>query len=172
MPHDWLKYLAAAIAIIACLAAGQPAFAEGVIKITDAWVRMAPPVVKTHGGYMTITNETGEPQELVDAYSEGYDSIEVHISRIENGVATMQRLESLEIPAGGKAEFKPGGMHLMLLGAKKPLEHGALIPIRFGFRKGIKLEVEAIVINNGPDGSAPPDEATKMDHNGHGGHTH
>lgn len=172
MPQYLVRQFAAAIIILVGLLAASPAFSESGIKINDAWVRMAPPTVKIHGGYLTIVNETGETQELVDAYSEGYESIEIHISRVEHGIAKMQRLESLKIPAGGKAEFKPGGMHLMLLGAKKPLEHGALIPIRLGFRKGIKLEFEAIVINNGPDGSAPPDDMMKMDHSGHGGRAH
>lgn len=146
----------------------QPAIAaEDGLKITKAWVRMAPPVLKTHGAYLTIVNEGKEAQELVAAASDNYDAVEIHLSRIENGIATMQRLESIKIPAGGQVEFKPGGIHLMLIGPRKPLEHGAIIPIRLGFRNGVKLEGEAIVMHNDPDDSPNMKE---MDHSGHGSH--
>lgn len=174
MPLDILRrnsVLAAALICLSSIGAPPAIAAEHGLKVTDAWVRMMPPTIKVHGGYLTIINEGKQPQELVAAASDNYEAVEIHLSRIENGVATMQRLESVEIPAGGKVEFKPGGMHLMLIGTMKPLEHGALVPIRLGFRAGTKIEVEAIVMNNPPDGPAAGTE--QMDHSGHGGkHTH
>jgi copper(I)-binding protein len=128
---------------------------------------MAPPSATTHAAYLTIVNEGRQTQELVAAGAEGYDNIEIHNTTVTNGVASMRRVESVAVPAGGKIEFKPGGLHLMLIDAKKPLEHGALIPIRLGFRKGTKIETEAIVINNGPKGDA---EASQHDHGGPGNH--
>ena len=139
-------------------------------RVEGAWVRMAPPAIKTHGAYLTIVNPGGQPRELVSAASENYEAVEIHVSRLENGVATMQRVETLEIPAGGKVEFKPGGFHLMLLGARKPLEQGKAVPIRFDFRQGPSLEFKAAVLANGP---AEHGSGKNADHGGHGGgHSH
>lgn len=150
------------------MASGQSAIAaEDGLTVSSAWVRMAPPVLKTHGGYFTIANKSHHPQELVKASSANYEVVEMHMSRVVDGVATMQRLESIEIPAGGKIEFKPGGMHLMLLGAKKPLEPGAMVPIKLGFRDGSELAIEAMVMKDAPEGAS---DVKEMDHSGHGGH--
>jgi copper(I)-binding protein len=72
----------------------------------------------------------------------------------------------VEVPAGGKAEFKPGGLHLMLIGPKKPLEMGGVVPIRLTFRSGATLDVQAMVMADEPDGAA----MKEMDHGAHGGH--
>jgi copper(I)-binding protein len=143
--------------------------ADNGLAVSNAWIRMAPPVLKTHGGYFTITNQGHHAKELVEASSPNYEAVELHVSRVENGVATMQRLESIEIPAGGKIEFKPGGMHLMLLSAKKPLAPGAMVPIQLGFRDGSELTVKAMVMKDAPEGAS---QMKEMDHSEHGGHKH
>jgi len=136
------------------------------LKVSDAWVRMAPAALKTHGGYMTIMNHGNEPQELVGASSPNYEDVQLHISKVEDGVATMQHLESIEVPAGGMAEFKPGGLHFMLMKAKAPLEKGGMVPITLTFRSGETVAVKAMVMAGAPDGG----EMMEMDHSGHKTH--
>ena len=144
-----------------------PAHADDTgLMATGAWVRFAPATLKTHGGYLTISNHGEQPQELVGASSENYATVMVHLSQVVDGIATMQHLESVEIPAGGKAEFKPGGLHLMLMGPKKPLEKGGMVPIRLTFRSGATLDVQAMVMAGAPDGAA----MKEMDHSAHGSH--
>jgi copper(I)-binding protein len=161
----WL--LATALLSITALSSALPANASDTgLMATGAWVRLAPPTLKTHGGYLTISNHGAEPQELVGASSDNYEMVMVHLSQIVDGVATMQHLESVEVPAGRKAEFKPGGLHLMLMGPKKPLEMGGVVPIRLTFRSGATLDVQAMVMADEPDGAA----MKEMDHGAHGGH--
>jgi copper(I)-binding protein len=148
------------------MVSAQTARADDGLTISDAWVRMAPAAIKTHGGYFTITNHGSEARELVGAASDNYEAVELHVSRIQNGVATMERVESVEIPAGGKAEFKPGGLHLMLMGAKKPLEKDGMVPIRLIFRSGATLDVHAMVMDKGHDarGMKSMDHGEPMTH--------
>lgn len=151
------------IAAFAVLALPQASLAApDSIQVSDAWVRFAPPVLKTHGGYLTIANAGAEPQELIAATSGNYERVELHASSIANGVATMQRLDSIEVPAGGKVEFAPGGLHLMLIGPRAPLAEGASVPITLSFRSGAEIAVEAKVL-------AKPPAAGGM-HQGHHGH--
>jgi copper(I)-binding protein len=161
------RLLAAALLSIVVLSSALPANASDTgLMASGAWVRFAPATLKTHGGYLTISNHGAEPQELVGASSENYEMVMVHLSQVVDGVATMQHLESVEVPAGGKAEFKPGGLHLMLMGPKKPLEKGGMVPIRLTFRSGATLDVQAMVMAGALDAAATKD----MDHGAHGGH--
>lgn len=160
------KGLASLILAIA-LTGALPALAgQDGLKVTKAWIRSAPATLKTHGGYLSIANEGGDAKELIAATSGNYERVELHMSRVTDGVATMQRLESVEIPAGGKVEFSPGGMHLMLIGPKAAVAEGATVPLRFSFRSGEEIAVEAVVASKAPGGGMNHD---KMDH-GHGGH--
>jgi hypothetical protein len=153
----------AAILSAAALLAGPFASAtESGLMISNAWVRMAPAALKTHGGYMTLTNHGQEAIELIGASSENYGEVQMHLSSIVDGIATMQRMESVEIPAGKAVEFKPGGLHFMLLAAKKPLEKGKMVPITLSFRSGETVEVKAMVMMGAPGG-----EMMDMDHSGH-----
>ncbi len=123
--------------------------ADEGLKVTDAWVRFAPAAMRTHGGYVTIVNEGTEPQELIGASSPNYDRVELHRSRVVDGVATMDSVASIEIPAGGKVAFEPGGLHLMLIGPKAPLKQGGSVPLRLSFRSGAEIDVEAKVTGGG-----------------------
>ena len=58
---------------------------------------------------------------------------QLHESVEKDGVATMQPVETLEIPAGGSVELKPGGYHIMLMGLKAPLKKGDMIMLELKF---------------------------------------
>lgn len=154
--------------ILAFFSTSGGAGADSVrLSVADAWVRLAPPALKTHGGYLTIRNEGAEPDELVSASSDNYAEVQMHVSRIEGGVAMMEQLASVEIPAGGKVAFQPGGLHLMLVGPRKPLALDAVVPVRLGFRSGATLDVQAKVLLG-----APEESMCSHDNGAHGGHHH
>lgn len=165
-----LTLVIAAMLSAASVPGGPTASAhESGLMASNAWVRMAPPVLKTHGAYLTITNHSTETSELIGAVSGNYGEVQMHMSQIVDGVATMQRMESVEIPAGQTVEFKPGGLHFMLIGAKEPLEEGKTVPITLSFRSGETIGVEAMVTMSAPGG----EEANEMEHSGHEcHHTH
>ena len=56
------------------------------------------------------------------------------------------------MPAGGKAELKPGGYHIMLIGLKEPLADKENVEIVLEFQKAGKVTVNAAV--KGPDKQA------------------
>ena len=59
-----------------------------------------------------------------DASSQAAESLEVHETVEENGVARMRPLEEAHIPAGGTLVMRPGGTHLMLMGLDRAAEGG------------------------------------------------
>jgi copper(I)-binding protein len=61
------------------------------------------------------------------------------------GAMQMRPVSSIEIPAGGKVELKPGGYHVMLLELAAPLQTGQKVPITLTFDQAGTKNVEAEV---------------------------
>lgn len=61
------------------------------------------------------------------------------------GGMTMRPVESIPLPAGGEAELKPGGLHVMLLELVDPLEEGSTIALTLELESGETIEVDAEV---------------------------
>jgi len=60
---------------------------------------------------------------------------------VVDGVMRMRPIEGgLEIPSGGAVELKPSGMHLMLIGLKRPLVAGENVTVTLIFADGTRLE--------------------------------
>src|ERR1700730_16899949 len=90
------------------------------IKVENAWLQAIPPVAEATAAYMSIRNLSQSPLRLISASSPIAAKIEPMITtrHQRNGqeVMGMESVESLEIPAGGILELKPGGDHLMIMG--------------------------------------------------------
>jgi len=54
-------------------------------------------------------------------------------------------VDEIEIPAHGKAEFEPAGMHIMLIQLKQDLSAGQKVNLTLNFKTSGKLVVEAEV---------------------------
>lgn len=88
----------------------------GAITIEGAAIRPPPGGVTTGAGYLTIRNAGAEADRLLGASSPVAATIELHTHRDVGGVMRMERVEFVDVPAGGAVTFAPGGLHLMLFG--------------------------------------------------------
>jgi periplasmic copper chaperone A len=97
----------------------------------------------TSAAYFVIVNQGSEADTLVGASSGVASKAEMHETRIVNDVAEMVPIPSLDVPAGGRVEFKPGGYHVMLEGLNQDLKVGETIQLTLQFAKSgaITLEV-------------------------------
>ena len=97
-----------------------------------------------------ISNKAGQPDKLVAARSPVSASMELHNMTMDGGVMRMREIAGIDLPAGGKVLMHRGskeGYHLMLMGLKKPLEAGQVIPVTLVFEKAGELEVKASVVD-------------------------
>jgi copper(I)-binding protein len=103
----------------------------------------------TSAAYFVIVNQGSEADTLIGATSEVANMAEMHETRIENNVAEMVPVPSVDVPAGGRVEFKPGGYHVMLEGLTQDLKVGETIKLTLQFAKSgaITLEVPIQVGN-------------------------
>ena len=115
--------------------------AQPKIEVKDAWVREVPPTSKMSAAYMIIENKGKEADRLVDASNNVSEITELH----ETVEGRMRRVKAIEMPAGGKVELKPGGLHIMLINLKKPLKEGDTVELTLKFEKSGEVKVQAPV---------------------------
>ncbi len=124
-------------------------YAEGDIVVRDAWVREVPPGASVSAAYMTIENKGSQVDKLTALSSDAAENVEIHMSNVdENGIAKMERIKTLELPAGESLELKPGGMHVMLIGLKESLIGIESVTMNLSFEKAgdmlIKVPVKSM----------------------------
>ena len=115
------------------------------LKAENAWVPWAPPGLKVHVAYMTIVNRGAADQVIVSAESADYERIELHRSVVADGVSTMQAIGEVRIPANGRVEFAPTGLHLMLIGPRRPQAVDGHVQIVLRLSSGEEVDVSAVV---------------------------
>ncbi len=114
------------------------------VSVNNAWVRPAE-AGQNSAVYFQVVNEGRMGDVLVSA-SSSTATAEMHESmERENGVMGMSPLSSVDVPAQSEIEFKPGGMHIMLINLTQPLTVGDNIPVTLHFEHGGKVVFEAEV---------------------------
>ena len=126
------------------LLAALPAFAAG-LSVTNAWSRSTPPVAKVGVVYFTLKNDTGKSDRLLKLSTSVAEKVEVHRTEVLDGIARMREVAVLHLDAGQTLEFKPGGMHVMLMGLRKPLVAGTAYELDLLFEVAGARKVKVLV---------------------------
>ena len=111
------------VPMLALLLAAMPAFASG-LSVTGAWSRSTPPVAKVGVVYFTLANDTNKSDRLLRLSTPVAEKAEVHRTEVLDGISRMREVAVLHVDAGKELVLKPGGMHVMLTGLRKPLVAG------------------------------------------------
>jgi copper(I)-binding protein len=135
-----------ALALAGALAA-LPARA-GELTVTDAWSRSTPPVAKVGVVYFTLNNGTGKSDRLLKLSTPVAAKVEVHRTEVLDGIARMREVAVLHVDAGQTLEFRPGGLHVMLIGLKRPLVGGTAYDLDLMFEVAGPRKVRVSVRND------------------------
>jgi periplasmic copper chaperone A len=114
---------------------------DSEVLIRDGWVQEGPPSQTITAAYMTIENHTGAAISLISASTEVAQTVELHRMELVDGMMKMHRVKTIDIPAGGTAELKPGGYHLMVIGLKKELKAGDKVTITLEFSNDLRKTI-------------------------------
>jgi copper(I)-binding protein len=125
--------------------------AQPYIEVYQPWVRAAPPSSRILAGYMTILNTGDEPAVITGIDSPDFDRTELHRTRIENGIAKMEPVKTIEVPPGGKAMLEPGGLHLMLFEPVRVLRQDDTVIFELQYAGDTRIAVEAQVTREAVD---------------------
>lgn len=115
------------------------------IKLSTAWIAEGPPHMKMLAGYVTIKNLGNTDTELLKVSSPFFKTVEIHETQIISNIARMIEQDGLDIEKHSTVKFAPGGLHLMLIGAKKSLKQGDSVKFEFTFEKSVKKTITAKV---------------------------
>ena len=131
-------------ATLCTVALCTPALAQ--VKVEGAWVRPTVPGQQVGGGFMSLRSERAD--RLLGGRTPLAERFELHTMAMEGDVMRMRQLDKIDLPAGQLVEFKPGGLHVMLVGLKRPLTLGTKVPVTLKFERAGDVKVEMTVMSH------------------------
>lgn len=152
--------LFALLAPLALSACGDPA----PTYIDQAWVRLSPNKETPSAGYFVAHggDAGGQIRGVLTDYAL---KVEMHESIDKDGMMTMARIDSVDIPAKGEVAFAPGGKHLMLWGVNDTAVGRGKMQLTFLMANGDRLLVDAVIRKPEPAGAGAAKPAGE--HEGH-----
>ncbi|GAA4651289.1 hypothetical protein GCM10023116_35730 [Kistimonas scapharcae] len=142
--------LHALMGFLGLLVAGTTLAAD--VMVSDARIRAMPPISKNTAAYVVIRNNSPQAIDLVAADvldKQGRsiaDKVELHTTRMENGLMKMEHLAGIRIDAGKQARLAPGGNHIMIMGLHQALTIGEDLVLSLSFSDGERVKVTAPVM--------------------------
>jgi copper(I)-binding protein len=130
--------------------AAAPSGSPG-LKVMDAWARQSPAAAGNGAVYMKLVNDGGADDILLGVKSDVAEVAELHETKMDGGMMKMSPVPNIKIPAGGSVSLEPGGLHVMLINLKQPLEPGQKVKLTLTFGKAAPIIVEAEVRAIGAD---------------------
>ncbi len=137
-------------------------FAQGQgLRVENAWIRLVPG--KTTAAYMVLVNTGARPIRVLGVGSPIAARGELHQTQFVDPndhlgmdhshtpemkgleVTGMRPVKELLVPARGRLELKPGGIHLMLIDVRQPLRQGQQVRLTLRLEGGRTLNVDAVV---------------------------
>lgn len=115
------------------------------VKVEKPWIRLLPPMSKMTAAYMTLKSDRED--RLLSVSSELAKSIEIHLSKEEDGSMSMEEVQCLYLPKDEEVALKPQSYHLMVMGLTRPLVEGEHHEFTLTFEHAEHVVVPVPVIN-------------------------
>lgn len=145
-----MRFFACVLAALALAAASVGAAGHdhraGDLRIMHPWARA------TNGDvtavYMKIMNNGPTADRLLRVTTD-FGQAAFHETKEDGGVTKMRPVDSVTIPAKKEISFQPGGLHIMLMGLKRPLAEGFGVPMTLVFEKAGEVHIDVLVQKSG-----------------------
>ncbi len=110
------------------------------LEITGAWFRALPGKLPA-GGYFNAQNTSTHDIAITGARSDGCGMLMIHQSSNKGGMSGMDMVDKVDVPAGGRIAFAPGGYHLMCTDPTPRMKIGARVPVLLSLSDGTAVAV-------------------------------
>lgn len=127
------------------MAGGAHASAASQVHASHGWIRVLPGDLPA-GAYVTLQNDGDQSVALNGAHSATYAEVMLHHSSSAGGMSRMTMVDTLTVPAHGKAILAPAGYHLMLMKAATPVKPGDTVRLILTFTDGSSLPADFIAM--------------------------
>jgi hypothetical protein len=139
---------ALALTLMLGLSLGLPAIAAPAadeILIANPYVRAVPAMMENSALFVTLKNTGSSDRAVVSASSRAAKVVELHTHVKDGEVMRMRQIDKIDLKAGQATVLEPGGLHVMLLGLKRPLSVGTTVQVELSFDDGSTKTVVAPV---------------------------
>jgi len=122
--------------------------------VDDAWVRATVAGQPSTGAFMHITSSTDS--KMVEVRSPVARTVQIHESKMQNDVMSMQPVAAVALPAGKSVAIEPEGYHVMLIDLVNQVKAGDQVPLTLivedskGVKELIEVKAEARALNSMP----------------------
>jgi copper(I)-binding protein len=117
-------FIALALTLTACGAGG------GELQVNDAWAR--PGLAGGNSAVFFLIDNPGSADLLLSVDSDVAEAVELHKTVMQD--ETMQMVQQMNVPVPtGETVFRPGDLHVMLIGLKNELQPGDTFTVTANF---------------------------------------
>ena len=133
--RSFVVFVTLAFLVTACGAGGS-----GELGVNDVWAR--PGLAGGNSAVFFVIDNPVADDLLLSASSDVADAVELHKTIMEDGNMKMVHQMNVPVPTG-ETIFKPGDLHIMLIGLKNDLKPGDTftVTLNFGTAGGRTLDV-------------------------------
>ena len=128
-----MRRMILATAALAGLAMGPARAQAPTVEVSQAWARATASSARAGGVFLTL--KAGGPDRVVSASSPVAEKVELHETVRDGNVMRMREVAELKLAPGEAVVLKPGGLHIMLIGVKRPLNRGDSFPVTITFER-------------------------------------
>ena len=123
--------------LILIVAAGCSGGDSSGLEVADPWARPSPNVATNAAFFLTVSNTSEVDETLVSATSDACRVTELHESRMNDGVMSMQQLTAgIAVPASQTVLLQPGGLHVMCIDKLGDFGEGDEVDLTLEFVSG------------------------------------
>lgn len=131
--------LVAAVALSAC-SSGEPDVRVGPAQAGE-------PAAGSSQIVVTIRNDGDGDDTLLGAETSAAAAVEMHLTEVVDGRASMTQQDRVPVPAGETVEFRPGGLHLMLVVPDATVTVGGTFDLTLHFERSGDRTVPVEVVS-------------------------
>lgn len=117
------------------------------VEIAHAWARLDRDNKRRATIYFEIANRSDIDETLVSVWTPLADKAALAAPRWEGMRMFMERVDSLEIPAGGEVTLRPGAYQVDVVQLSRRLHPGQTIPLEIRFARAGRMEIRAEISN-------------------------
>jgi len=125
------------LSLVILLTLTSPAMAAP-FNVTEAWFRALPGNLPA-GGYFEGQNTTKSDVAILGAQSDGCSTVMIHKSSNSGGLNKMEMVDQVQVAAGGRVSFAPGGYHLMCIRPTSLMKIGGKVPVVLHLSDGTRV---------------------------------
>ena len=130
-----------ALALVGCGTSGTPELQVG------NGAQAAEPVAGSSQIVLELRNHGDGDDALIEATTPAALGVEIHLTTIDDGRASMSELDEVELPAGESVRFRPGGLHLMMVVPDETVVIGERFDLTLTFERSEPMTIDVEVVD-------------------------